>query len=201
MDLNIKPQKTALIVIDMQADFYAPSGGAAKRGKSVSQMREVATKINYFINEVGDKVELIIFTRYLSGGNITPRNLQDVAEKEKYNLMCEKGTGLEELSDVTVPHKAIIIDKPHYDAFAYTNLLRLLNEYDIETVLITGVRTEICVDATAKRAASEGFYSVIVSDLVATYDDKDQVQKEILAFFDKYYGYVMDSDALAKLVS
>jgi len=201
MDLNIKPQKTALIVIDMQADFYAPNGSTAKRGKSVSQMREVATKINQFINEVGDKVELIIFTRYVSGGNITPRNLQAVAEKEKYNLMCEKGTGLEELSDVTVPHEAIIIDKPHYDAFAYTNLLKLLKEHDIETVLITGVRTEVCVDATAKRAASEGFNSVIVGNLVATFDDKGQTQKEILAFFDKYYGYVMDSGTLTKLVS
>jgi nicotinamidase-related amidase len=201
MELNIRPQKTALLVIDMQADFYAPNGGAAKRGKPVSKMQEVATKINQFISEIGGKVGLVVFTRYLSGKGITPQNLQNVAEKEKYNLMCEKGSGLEELSGVSVSQKAIIIDKPHFDAFAYTNLLKLLKDRGIETVLITGVRTEICVDATAKRTASEGFAAVIVSDLVATYDDKNQVQKDTLAFFDKYYGYVADSTILTKLLN
>jgi len=200
MDLHINPQKTALLVIDMQADFYAPNGGAAKRGKLVSNMQNVATKINHFLDQINNKVSLIVFTKYISGTDVTPLNLQSVAKKERYDLACKKGTGQEDLSGVKVAPGAIVIEKPHYDAFAYTNLLTLMKERDIKTVLVAGVRTEVCVDATAKRAASEGFNTVIMSDLVATYDDKEQVHQGILEFFNKYYGYVLDSATVLSLV-
>lgn len=193
MDLHTDPKTTALLVIDMQADFYAPEGGVAKRAKKVGKMQSVAKKIDQFIVQVGDKIGLLVFTKYISGKGITPANLKKVAEKENYSLMCEKGSGQEEISGIKIPPNAIVIEKPHYDAFAYTNLLTLLKNKDIKTVLVTGVRTEVCVDSTAKRAASEGFDTFILSDLVATYDDKDQVNEDVLFFFNKYYGYVTDS--------
>lgn len=193
MELQIIPKTTALLVIDMQTDFYAQKGGAAKRGKKINKMQSVATKIDQFVSKVGNKIGLLIFTKYLSGKGVTPTNLQKVADKENYSLMCEKDSGLEEISGVKIPQNAIIIEKPHYDSFAYTNLLTLLKNKGIKTVLVTGVRTEVCVDATAKRAASEGFDTVVLSDLVATYDDKEQVNRDTLLFFGKYYGYVVDS--------
>lgn len=95
----------------------------------------------------------------------------------------------------------LIIEKPHFDAFAYTNLLDILRKNYIETVLVTGVRTELCVDASAKRAASEGFRTILVSDLVSTYDDKQELQQSVLDFFSKYYGYSLSSDKVLKLLS
>lgn len=192
------PKKVALIVVDMQADFYAPNGGAAKRGKQVSQMNSVASKINQFVEAVHDKIGVTVFTKYLSGKGITPENLQRVANKENYSLMCERDSGLEEFSGVKVPNDALVIEKPHYEAFAYTNLLKILKGRSISIVLVVGVRTEVCVDATAKRSASEGFDTVIISDLVATYDDREQLHKEALSFFDKYYGFVMNSSEVKK---
>lgn len=187
------PKKVALIVVDMQVDFYAPNGGAVERGKQVGQMKATASKIDQFVKVVHNKIGLTVFTKYLSGEGITPANLQKVADKENYSLMCEKGSGLEEISGIEVPQDAVVIEKPHYDAFAYTDLLTMLKNKEIKTVLITGVRTEVCVDATAKRAVSEGFDTIIIDDLVATYNDKGQLHKDILAFFDKYYGFVMSS--------
>ncbi len=198
MNLFVEPKKVALIVIDMQADFYAPDGGAVKRGKLVSKMQSLPIKLNKSIQKVHDKIGLTVFTKYLSGKGITPLNLQRVADKEGYSLMCEQGSGLEEISGILIPKDAVVIKKPHFDAFAYTTLLKILKEHSISIVLVAGVRTEVCVDITAKRAASEGFDTVIIRDLVATYDDKEQVHQNVLSFFDKYYGFVLESSEIEK---
>lgn len=198
MNIFSDPKKVALIVVDMQADFYASNGGAAKRGKKVSRMQSIVSKLSQFVDIVHDKIGIIVFTKYLSGKGVTPMNLQRVADKENYSLMCERGSGLEEFSGVEVPSDALIVEKPHYEAFAYTDLLEILKKRGISTVLVTGVRTEVCIDATAKRSASEGFDTVIISDLVATYDDKKSAHKYILSFFDKYYGFVLSSSEVKK---
>ena len=198
---RIKPSETALIVIDMQYDFYSPNGNAAKRGRPISRMQKITKKLEKFVEEIIGKGVLVIFTRYISGPNITPKNLQIAVEKEGGKLLCVKGSGGEEIYKIKVPKTSFIIDKPHYDSFAYTNLGDLLKEKHIKNILITGVRTEVCVDATAKRAASEGYTTYIISDLVATYDDKYQLHDYFLNFFKNYYGFVLSSDEIFKLVN
>jgi len=199
-EILAEPEKVALLVVDMQRDFYAPDGNTAKRGKPVVRMQGVAVKMDRFVKAMADKGVRTVFTRYVSGEGVTPINLKKVADKEGYSLACEKGSGLEEIFGVKVPEGVVVIDKPHFDAFAQTSLLEMLREKGIKTILITGVRTEICVDATAKRATSEGFDTIVISDLVATYDDKEDVHNQVLNFFDKYYGFVARSDIVTQII-
>lgn len=200
MDMIISPEKTAFFVIDMQVDFYESEGFAAKLGRPVNAMKTLTDRLDNFVQEMSKIGVLILFTKYVSGPDITPPNLRRVADKYHYALACAKGSGLDEISGVTVPENALIIEKPHYDAFAYTNLQEILNEHGITTVLVSGVRSDVCVDATAKRAASEGYETVIISDLVATYDDYDQIQTQLLDFFDRYYGSVITSEKVLRLI-
>ena len=196
---KINPHETALLVIDMQFDFYSPDGIAAKRGRPVSKMKNITEKLEKFAEEIIRLGGLVVFTRFISGDNITPQNLKTAVEKEGNNFPCIKGSGGEELFDIEAPDKAIIIDKPHYDAFAYTKLKELLKHKNIKNVLVTGVRTEVCIDATAKRAASEGYDTFIISDLVATYNDNYKIHGYFLNFFKNYYGFVLSSDEILKL--
>lgn len=189
-------KETALIVIDMQYDFYGPEGNAVKRKRPVTKMLSITRKLEQFAQLIEEKGGLVVFTRYVSGPGITPKNLQIAVEKEGGKLLCVMGSGGEAFFGIQPPQKAIIMDKPHYDSFAYTNLEELLKKNNIKNVLITGVRTEVCVDATAKRAASEGYDTYIVSDLVATYDDKYEIHDYMLNFFKKYYGFVLRSDEI-----
>lgn len=194
--MKLDPKKTVLLVIDMQKDFYGSEGDAVRRGKQVLQMQNLVQPINEFIKVVRKKGVLIVFTKFIANPNITPKNLAEVAEKNGYKLACQTGTGGEELDGMKTESTDIIIEKPHYDAFAYTNLLEQLKNKSIENVLICGVKTEACVDVTAKRSASEGFRTFIISDLIGTNDDRQEFNINIPAYFNKYYGFSLNSSDL-----
>lgn len=198
--VTMTPKNTALLVIDMQVDFCSPKGKAAKRGKSVLKMQNMAGKLEKFAQHLAKKGVLVIFTRFVSGAGITPENLRIAVEKEEHKIPCVKGSGGEELYNIKVSNNALVIDKPHYDAFAHTKINNLLKQKNIKNILITGVRTEVCIDVTAKRAASEGYNTYIISDLVATYDDKYNIHNYLLNFFKDYYGFVVNSDEILKLL-
>ena len=51
-----------------------------------------------------------------------------------------------------------------------TSLQQELNKRDIEHIVITGVQSEICIDATCRRAYSLGYNFTLVEDGHSTYD-------------------------------
>ncbi|ROP42435.1 isochorismatase family protein [Saccharothrix texasensis] len=58
----------------------------------------------------------------------------------------------------------VVVDKTATDAFYRTDLAALLAERDVDTVVLTGLATDYCVDATARSALSHGLDVVLVSD-------------------------------------
>ncbi|MEH7457624.1 cysteine hydrolase family protein [Bacillus sp. JJ1127] len=66
----------------------------------------------------------------------------------------------------------IIIEKNHPDSFHRTNLQQELDERNIKQIVVTGIQTEICVDATCRRAYSLGYELTLVEDGHSTYDSK-----------------------------
>jgi nicotinamidase-related amidase len=67
---------------------------------------------------------------------------------------------------------AILLDKPAYSAFTRSALSGLLIGKAIETVVITGAETDICVLATALSAVDIGFRVVIVEDALCSSSDE-----------------------------
>ncbi len=58
----------------------------------------------------------------------------------------------------------VVVRKTATDAFYGTDLAALLVERDVDTVVLTGVATDYCVDATARSAQSHGLDVVLVGD-------------------------------------
>ena len=51
----------------------------------------------------------------------------------------------------------IVIDKPGYSAFAHTGLQQALTKRSIETLILTGATTEVCVSSTLRAAIDIGY--------------------------------------------
>lgn len=61
------------------------------------------------------------------------------------------------------PHE-VIIDKTASDGFWETNLQRCLDEAGVRCVVIGGLQTEFCVDATCRAALSKGYDVTLIAD-------------------------------------
>jgi nicotinamidase-related amidase len=113
-----------------------------------------------------------------------------------------RGTEGSDIHDVTAHFEGEPIVYKHYpNSFRETNLLEMLKEWGAERVVITGMMTHMCVDATARAAADFGFQLWIAEDACATRDlefngtivSADHVHKAFMAAL-RSYGQVMTSE-------
>jgi nicotinamidase-related amidase len=67
---------------------------------------------------------------------------------------------------------ALVLDKPFYSAFARSRLYDLLVARKLDTVVVTGAETDVCVLATVISAVDLGFRVVIVDDALCNSSDE-----------------------------
>ena len=84
------------------------------------------------------------------------------------------------------------IDKYGYNAFHRTRLTDLLVARGVDTVVITGTVTQICVEDTARGAFHEGFQAAVVADAVSSY--APELQRASLQTLAMKYGRVVTAD-------
>ncbi|WP_102960866.1 cysteine hydrolase family protein [Mangrovicella endophytica] len=61
---------------------------------------------------------------------------------------------------------AIVIDKPGYTPFRNPALLQTLRDWDVQTLVVTGAETDVCVLAAVFSAMEAGFHVVIAQDAI-----------------------------------
>jgi nicotinamidase-related amidase len=181
--------KTALLVIDIQKDYF-PGGKyplvnpleAAQRAYMILQCFRESGNPHVHIQHISLEPDATFF---ISG---------------------DHGTDIHD----SVAHfeGEPIVYKHEPNAFLNTNLLELLKSWEIERVVITGMMTHMCVDATARAASDLGFQVIVAEDACATRDLKfgdtvipaDHVHKAFLAAL-KSYGRVMKSEEILALLA
>jgi nicotinamidase-related amidase len=65
-----------------------------------------------------------------------------------------------------------VIDKPGKGVFYQTDLELMLKNHSIETRLVCGVTTEVCVNTTVREANDRGLHCIVLSDCCASYFPK-----------------------------
>ena len=86
---------------------------------------------------------------------------------------------------------AVILDKPVYSAFAGHRLRDLVSERGIDTLLITGSETDMCVLATVLGAVDLGLRVVIVADGVCS--SSDEGHETLLTLYSKRFRHQIET--------
>jgi ureidoacrylate peracid hydrolase len=100
--------------------------------------------------------------------------------------VINKGNKQAELHpDIVVGKSDILLEKPRFGAFHGTDLDLILRNRGIDTVIITGICTNICCETTAREANMRDYKVFFISDATATFNtpevSADQIQPVVLA--------------------
>jgi len=176
--------KTALLVIDIQNDYFPG-------GKYPLVNPAAAAKKAY---------ELLQCFREHGGHHI---HIQHISLEPDATFFI-KGDSGSDIHDIVAHFEGEpIVYKHEPNSFLNTNLLEVLKDWEIERVVICGMMTHMCVDATVRAAADFGFQVFVAEDACATRDlqygdttiPAEMVHKSFLAAL-KSYGKVMKTDEI-----
>ena len=86
----------------------------------------------------------------------------------------------------------LVLDKNTSSAFNSTGLEWLLRNMDVETLVIAGMATDMCVETTARDAADRGFNVIVVEDATATFFEHHH--RAALSGFARVFGQVWETE-------
>jgi nicotinamidase-related amidase len=116
-------------------------------------------------------------------------------DPQRRDYACHPGTWgaelVEPIRQLACHPRARIVEKHTFDAFFETELRGLLRFKHVDTVYIAGLETNVCVLFTACSALSNGFYTVILGDCVAT--SQVGVAKATLQIIEMAQGRLMSA--------
>jgi nicotinamidase-related amidase len=178
---SLTPARTALLVIDMQRDFLLPEGYAAQAGLNIAPLVAAIRPIGKLLAVAREAGLLIVHTRegHLPDlSDCPPYKLErsrranaEIGSKGPLGRLLVRGEVGHDFVDALRPLAGeMVIDKPGYSAFAHTMLQQVLTKRGIETLIITGVTTEVCVSSTLRTAVDLGYRCITVSDACASGD-------------------------------
>jgi nicotinamidase-related amidase len=104
-----------------------------------------------------------------------------------------------EVDEALAPQpRELVLNKLSAGTFATTGLEQRLRHQGIESVIVTGVSSDVCVTTTAREAADRGFKTVMVSDGCTTFSE--QMHQASLETFNSALGWVRTAQEVIELL-
>lgn len=176
--LALAPASTALLVIDLQRDFLDPRGYAAQAGLDVSRLRAVLPAVQRLLAAARAAGVRVVHTREGHVADLSDCPAPKLARSEAAGArigtpgplgrLLVRGEAGHGLVDEAAPAPGEwVIDKPGYSAFHATDLQPRLAAAGVDTLVLCGVTTEVCVHSTLRAGVDLGYRCVLVADACA----------------------------------
>jgi nicotinamidase-related amidase len=176
---DFRPERCALVIIDMQRDFVELGGFGDVLGNDVSLLRRCIEPIAALLAAARAAGMLIIHTREGHRPELTDL---PPAKKARGNLsvgigdlgpmgrILVRGEPGHDIIPELYPHPGEpVVDKPGKGAFYGTDLGNILANRGITQLLVCGVTTEVCVSTTVREANDRGYDCLVLEDCCASY--------------------------------
>jgi nicotinamidase-related amidase len=177
--LAVELDRTALVIIDMQRDFLEPGGFGETLGNNVALLKAAVPPLQSLLAAARQAKMLIIHTREGHRPDLSDAPKHKVERGEPSLRIGQPGPmgrilvrgepGHDIIAELYPEPGEPVIDKPGKGAFYQTDLELMLKNREIDTLLVCGVTTEVCVNTTVREANDRGFRCIVLSDCCASY--------------------------------
>jgi bifunctional isochorismate lyase/aryl carrier protein len=160
-DIVFRPERAALLVLDMQ-EYFLREGSHA----FIPSAPAILPNIQKLVADFSAHNRPVIFTRHINtdeDAGMISRWWTDVLRADSPD------SAIVPALDTS---KGIVIQKTQYDAFYTTLLEETLRGRGVQQVVVTGVMTHLCCETTARSAFVRGFNVFFCMDGTATYTEE-----------------------------
>ncbi|HYG55034.1 MAG TPA: isochorismatase family cysteine hydrolase [Burkholderiales bacterium] len=194
---RLDSRKTALLVIDMQNAFLAPGAPI-----EVPAARAIVAPVNRLAQALRQRGVPVIWVMHENRGDGADwAGFFDVfvSDRAKAAAALAAGSEMQQLwPELQAAPQDLRVAKNRYSALINGDFQQALRERGIDTLLLAGTKTNVCVESTARDAMMLDFKVVVLSDCTAALSDDEH--RATLENIIQQFGDVRTADEVLSLL-
>jgi gluconolactonase len=176
-DRKLIPQKTALIIQDLQNDVITDGGAFASSGAPAhAKTQNITQNVSKLAREMRRAGSIVIHVHYIvepgaPGLKLNAPLFRNLAEAK---AMVRGTWGAAPVDGLQPQPGDLVVEKMRMNAFHGTRLDTILRGYGIDSLVITGAWTNMSIEHTARHGADAGYEIVVATDGTSTINNEWQ---------------------------
>lgn len=207
-ELILHEASCCLVIVDMQNDIVDPQGHFPRLGFWSESYDGLVERVAKLAEALPPGLRRA-FTRtvYEADGSdgvvrrhrIIPDQFYERGVPRPQPVLVRGTWGVEIVDRLRPRPEDVVVSKRRYSAFYGTDLEVLLRCWGIETLLLTGVNAEQCVETTAREAFVRDFDVVVVGDCIGSWSTaRLEASKQVVSFA---LGCVAESESILEALA
>lgn len=197
MGVEWNPARSALVIVDVQNDYCHKEGSLAKQGLDVSMAEKMMPNLHRMIRACKEKKVPVIYIQTIHEDSTDSKTWVKRLKGKSQTDLCRKDTWGAEFFQLTPDEKEdVIVVKHRYSAFINTRFDSVLRAMEIETLLMAGVSTNICVESTARDGFMLDYDVLLLSDCTGAFTQ--EAYEMSLETINQFFGSVTSSEEILK---
>jgi ureidoacrylate peracid hydrolase len=214
--VTLRPDRAAVVVVDMQNDFGSTRGMFELAGIDISPIQAIVAPTARFLEAARASDLLVVYLKMAFTADLGDAGFPDSPTWIKHlslragdavtapdgspSRILVRDTWNTDIVDELAPQPTdIVLYKTRYSGFFGTDLEATLRARGIETIVFAGATTSVCVESTVRDAMFRDFHCIVLSDCTAEPIGADLARSNheaSLLVLELLFGSITTSDAL-----